>query len=63
MSSHGKTYIYHIGIETDSAGADVKAVSEILGHASTSVTIDTYAHLTEEKKRKQEEVIKTIKVL
>lgn len=46
-----------------SAGADVKAVSEILGHASTSVTIDTYAHLTEEKKRKQEEVIKTIKVL
>lgn len=32
-----------------SAGADVKAVSEILGHASTSVTIDTYAHLTEEK--------------
>ena len=44
-----------------SAGADVKAVSEILGHASTSVTIDTYAHLTEEKKRKQEEVIKTIK--
>lgn len=46
-----------------SAGADVKVVSEILGHASTSVTIDTYAHLTEEKKRKQEEVIKTIKVL
>lgn len=42
---------------------DIKAVSEILGHASTSVTIDTYAHLTEEKKRKQEEVIKTIKVL
>ena len=32
-----------------SAGADVKAVSEILGHASTSVTLDTYAHLTEEK--------------
>ena len=40
-----------------------ESVSEILGHASTSVTIDTYAHLTEEKKRKQEEVIKTIKVL
>ena len=45
------------------SGADAKSVSEILGHASTSVTIDTYAHLTEEKKRKQEEVIKTIKVL
>ena len=33
-----------------SAGADIKAVSEILGHASTSVTLDTYTHLTEEKK-------------
>ena len=53
----------HIPTLAYSAGADVKAVSEILGHASTSVTIDTYAHLTEEKKRKQEEVIKTIKVL
>lgn len=46
-----------------SAGADVKAVSEILGHASTSVTLDTYAHLTEEKKRQQEEIVKAIKVL
>ncbi len=46
-----------------SAGADVKAVSEILGHASTSVTLDTYTHLTEEKKRQQEEIVKAIKVL
>ena len=46
-----------------SVGADVKAVSEILGHASTTVTLDTYTHLTEEKKRQQEEVVKTIKVL
>lgn len=37
-----------------SAGADVKVVSEILGHASTSITLDTYTHLTEEKKREQE---------
>ena len=36
-----------------SAGADIKAVSEILGHASTSVTLDTYTHLTEEKKKQQ----------
>ena len=41
----------------------MKAVSEILGHASTSVTLDTYAHLTEEKKRQQEEIVKAIKVL
>lgn len=46
-----------------SAGADVKAVSEILGHASTSVTLDTYAHLTDEKKRQQEEIVRAIKVL
>lgn len=45
-----------------SAGADVKAVSEILGHASTTVTLDTYTHLTEEKKRQQEQVVKTIKI-
>lgn len=29
------------------AGADVKIVSQNLGHASTSVTLDTYTHLTE----------------
>jgi len=46
-----------------SAGADVKAVSEILGHASASVTLDTYAHLTDEKKRQQEEIVRAIKVL
>ena len=46
-----------------SVGADIKAVSEILGHASTSVTLDTYTHLTEEKKRQQEDVVKLIKVL
>ncbi len=45
-----------------SAGADVKIVSQILGHASTSVTMDTYTHLTEDKKRQQEEVVQTIKI-
>lgn len=45
-----------------SAGADIKAVSEILGHASTSVTLDTYTHLTEEKKKQQEAVMQTIKI-
>ena len=45
-----------------SAGADIKTVSEILGHASTSVTLDTYTHLTEEKKKQQEAVMQTIKI-
>lgn len=45
-----------------SAGADVKIVSQILGHASTSVTMDVYTHLTEDKKRQQEEVVQTIKI-
>lgn len=45
-----------------SAGADIKAVSEILGHASTSVTLDTYTHLTEEKKKQQEAVMRMVKI-
>jgi len=45
-----------------SARADVKVVSEILGHASTAVTMDTYTHLTENKKREQEKVVQTIKI-
>ncbi len=45
-----------------SAGADVKIVSQILGHASTAVTMDTYTHLTEDKKREQEKVVQTIKI-
>ncbi len=44
------------------AGADVKMVSQILGHASTSVTLDTYTHLTEDKKKEQNDVIQTIKI-
>lgn len=45
-----------------SAGADVKIVSQNLGHASTSVTLDTYTHLTEDKKREQEEVAQKISI-
>ena len=45
-----------------SAGADVKIVSQILGHASTAITMDTYTHLTNEKRRQQEKVAQTIKI-
>lgn len=45
-----------------SAGADVKIVSQNLGHASTSVTLDVYTHLTEEKKKEQESVAQVIKI-
>ena len=50
------TLAYHVG-------ADAKMVSEILGHSSTSVTMDVYTHLIDEKKKQQEEIVKTIKVL
>lgn len=45
-----------------SAGADVKIVSQNLGHASTSVTLDVYTHLTDEKKKEQEAVAQVIKI-
>ena len=45
-----------------SAGADVKIVSQNLGHASTSVTLDTYTHLTEDKKKEQEAVVQTVRI-
>lgn len=44
------------------AGADVKIVSQNLGHALTSVTMDVYTHLTEEKKKEQEAVAQVIKI-
>lgn len=43
-------------------GADVKIVSEILGHASTNVTLDRYTHLSDKKKKEQESLVKTIKI-
>ena len=45
-----------------SARADVKIVSQNLGHASTSVTLDTYTHLTEDKKKEQEAVAQTVRI-
>ena len=45
-----------------SVGADVKVVSQNLGHASTAVTLDTYTHLTEEKKKEQKAVAQAIKI-
>lgn len=45
-----------------SAGADVKIVSQNLGHASTSVTLDTYTHLTEDKRREKETVAQAVKI-
>lgn len=44
------------------AGADMKTVSQMLGHASTSVTFDTYTHLSEEKKKEQEAIVKAIRI-
>lgn len=44
------------------AGVDVKAVSDMLGHASTSVTMDVYAHLTEEKMKQQKALVNEIKI-
>lgn len=32
-------------------GIDVKTVSSILGHASVEITMDTYCHPSDEKKR------------
>lgn len=34
-----------------SGGADVSTVSEILGHAQVSTTLDIYTHAFDEKKR------------
>lgn len=45
-----------------SAGADVKIVSQILGHSSASVTMDVYTHLTEDKRREQEAVAQTVMI-
>ena len=44
------------------AGVDLKAVSQVLGHASTSVTADVYAHLTAKKQKEQDAIIQTIKI-
>ena len=45
-----------------SVGADMKAVSHMLGHASINTTLDVYADLSEEKKKEQEAVIKAVRI-
>lgn len=44
------------------AGADIKSLSEILGHASVSVTMNTYVHSSMELKRKQVEKMSLMSV-
>lgn len=45
-----------------SAGVDIKAVSAVLGHASTTITTDTYAHLSARKQEEQDAIIQMIKI-
>lgn len=40
-----------------SKGVDIYAISQRLGHANFQITLDTYAYLTDEKKRKDDEQI------
>lgn len=42
------------------AGVDIKAVSSVLGHASTAVTADVYAHLSAKKQKEQDAIIQKI---
>lgn len=44
------------------AGADMKIVSELLGHSSTSITLDIYTHLTEKKQLEKQEAVKAIQI-
>ena len=45
-----------------SVDADMKAVSEMLGHASTKVTYDTYTHLSGAQKKEYQAIVKAIKI-
>ena len=40
----------------------MKAVSQMLGHASDSVTLTVYTHLSQEKEREQEQIAKAINI-
>ena len=58
MQRRLRTFVHHMVWHTYtslaySVGVDVKIVSQNLGHASTTVTLDKYTHLTEDKKREQ----------
>ena len=43
------------------AGVDIKTLSEILGHASVNITLNTYVHSSLEHKRKQIELLNTFR--
>ena len=45
-----------------SVDADMKAVSEMLGYASTKVTYDTYTHLSGAQKKEYQAIVKAIKI-
>jgi integrase len=42
--------------------ADMKVVSELLGHSSTAITYDIYTHINEKKKKEMENVVKSISI-
>ena len=41
-------------------GVDIKTLSEILGHAKTSFTLDTYTHITDDMKKRASELVGNI---
>ena len=43
-------------------GVNIKVVSELLGHSSTSITLDIYTHLTEKKQLEKHETVKAIAI-
>jgi site-specific recombinase XerD len=45
------TLRHTFGSQLIAAGADVKSVQELLGHASALVTLDVYAHAFGDRKR------------
>lgn len=45
-----------------SLGMDAKMLSKILGHTSSSITMDTYTHLTKEKEQKQKSIAQAIRI-
>ena len=44
------------------AGADMKMISELLGHSSTSITFDIYTHLTDKKRLEKQEAVKAVQI-
>ena len=45
----GMIIIYRIGSFIPTPGVDVKVVQQMLGHASATMTMDTYGHLFEDR--------------